>query len=180
MSAEAPAPERGGGIATTVLLAVAVGALGLFGDLPLYLGPAIGAAGVVVSAWGRRRWPQPQRTTALLPALGAVTVLVATSPAVPVSELLAGLAGLSLLLWLADDPARPAGGGRRAGPTLALAALGVGLTWVVVLTLTGRSAGIGVAAASLATGLVLLGVLFAVGFSSAPTRRSVGPPSGLA
>jgi hypothetical protein len=154
-------PAAGGGYATTVLLVAVAAFLGLLGGLPYFLGPAVGVLGGVGSAVLRRRRGRHGGAVVLLPVLGAIAVLVVTAPPGPGSELFAGLTALALLLWLADDPARAAGGGRRAVPTLAPAALAVGLAWAITLGLAGASADVGLAGALLATGLVLLAFLFA-------------------
>ena len=153
--------DRGGGLATTMLFGFTVGVLGLLGSLPLIVGPATGVAGVAVTAVLRSRGSPRVGNWALLPALGTIAVLAATAPAEPASELFAGLAGLTLLLWIADDPERPAGGGRRAVPTIALGALGVGLAWSITLALPGRSPDVGLAGGLLAAALVLLALLVA-------------------
>jgi hypothetical protein len=160
----------GGSVATTVLLAAVAGFLGLLGGLPLFLGPAVAVAGVVGSAVLRRRRRRYGGAVILLPAVVAVAVLVTTAPPDPGSELFAGLTSLALLLWLADDPSRAAGGGRRAVPTLAPAALAVGLAWAITLGLAGTSEDVGLAGSLLATGLVLLAFLFA----------NLGRPAGRA
>jgi hypothetical protein len=154
-------PDHGGGLATTVLLGFAAGVLGLLGGLPLYVGPTIGVLGVVASVLLRRSRPERSGTLALLPVLLAIALLAATAPVVPSTELFAGLTGLALLVWVADDPARPAGGGRRAVPVIALGALGVGLAWAITLALPGRSPNVGLAGGLLAAALVLLALLIA-------------------
>lgn len=169
MSDASPSLGRGGGVATTALFAFAACALGLLGGLPFYVGPVAGGLGVLGSAVWRTYRPQPGWTVALAPALSAMTVLTATAPAAPSTELFAGLTGLAFLLWVADDPDRPAGGGRRAVPTIALAALAVALVWVVALALTGRTTGIGLTGGVLAIALILLAVLFAR-FPRPPSR----------
>ena len=161
MSAAGTRADHGGGLATTALFGFAAGVLGLLGGLPLEFGPAIGVAGVVASAILRGRRPRDLGTLALLPALMAIALLAATAPPVPSTELFAGLTGLAFLLWIADDPSRPAGGGRRAVPILALGALGVGLAWAITLALPGRSPDVGLAGALLAAALVLLALLIA-------------------
>jgi len=155
------AVDRGGGLATTLLFGFTVGVLGLLGSLPPTVGLPTGVAGVAIAAVLRARRSPAVGSWALLPALGAIAVLAATSPAEPASELFAGLAGLSFLLWIADDPERPAGGGRRAVPTIALGALGVGLAWSITLALPGRSPDVGLAGGLLAAALVLLALLVA-------------------
>ncbi|HYA11333.1 MAG TPA: hypothetical protein VEH10_06685, partial [Thermoplasmata archaeon] len=55
----------------------------------------------------------------------------------------------------------PSGGGRRAVPTIALGALGVGLAWTITLAVPGRSPDVGLAGGLLAAALVLLAILIA-------------------
>lgn len=153
--------DRGGGLATTVLLGVCAGVFGLLGGLPFVVGPAVGVLGVAMSSVLRTARPRRFPAVPLVPTLLALVVLGATAPAVPSTELLGGLSGLAFLLWLADDPERPAGGARRAVPTIALGTLGVGLAWAITLALPGRSPDIGLAGGLLAAALVLLAVLFA-------------------
>jgi len=117
--------------------------------------------GVILSAFFRSRQPVGLGTWGLLPALGAIAILAATAPAIASTELFGGLTGLAFLLWIADDPARPSGGGRRAVPTIALGALGVGLAWAITLALPSKGPDIGLAGGLLAAGLVLLAVLIA-------------------
>ena len=161
MSGPSAPPDQGGGFATTALLGFAMAALGLVGGLPFGFGPSLGVAGVIVTAVLRSRWPERFGTLALAPALVALAILAATSPAVPSAELFSGLTGLAFLLWIADDPARPSGGGRRAVPTIALGALGVGLAWTITLAVPGRSPDVGLAGGLLAAALVLLAILIA-------------------
>ena len=157
-----PAPVaagRGGGWATTALFGFAMGSLGLLGGLPIYVGPALGAGTVVISALLRSFKPGAHGTLTLVPAVVAIAVLAASAPPGPATELFGGLSALAFLLWVADDPARPSGGGRRSVPTLALASLGVGLAWAVTLALPTNSPDVALGGALLAAALVLLAVL---------------------
>ena len=176
----------------TVVLGLVAGFFGLLGGLPGFLGPVVGVLGVVGSALLRSREPVLGGAVPLLPALVALAVLTGTAPAGPPTDLLAGLIALLLLLWAADDPARPAGGGRRAVPTVAPAFLAVGLAWVLSLALIGQPADIGLAGALLAAALVVLAFLFAslthrppslaqtAGPPRAPTGAARSPPTGRA
>ena len=161
MTERPPSSGHGGGLATTVLLGLCAGVFGLLGGLPLVVGPALGVLGVaassVIRAGGLRRFP----SLALVPTLVVLVILAASAPPVASTELFAGLTGLAFLLWVADDPERPAGGGRRAVPTIALGALWVGLAWGITLSLPGRTADVGLAGGLLAAALVLLAVLIA-------------------
>jgi hypothetical protein len=159
VSAPSPYPPRGGGAATTALFAFAMAGLGLLGGLPVYVGPALGAGTVVISALLRALRPDRYRALALAPAVAVLGILAATAPPGASTELFGGLSGLAFLLWVADDPARPSGGGRRSVPTIALAALGVGLAWAVTLALPTNAPNVALGAALLAAALVLLAVL---------------------
>jgi hypothetical protein len=153
-----PAPRGGGGF-TLALLLVASTAFGLVGGLAEFVGPALGAGGVVASELLRRRVPRAGPTGALVPSVAALGVLAVTAAAVPSTELLGGLASLTLLLWTADDPARPAGGGRRAVPAIAACAAAVGVVFGLALALPKVPAAIGVAGGLVAGVILLLAVL---------------------
>ena len=161
MSAPPGSPDRGGGLATTVLLGSVACFFGFLGGLPLPFGPVLGALGAAGSAAWRTYGPGRSTTAPLVPALVVLVVLTVTSPAGPATELFAGLTGLALLLWVADDPARPSGGGRRAASMIAPAALGVGMAWAITLAWAGRPQEVGVAGGLLAIALVLLAFLVA-------------------
>jgi hypothetical protein len=174
IGAATPPGPRGGGVATAALLGVALGFLGLLADVPFYLGPAVAAVGVVASTVWRVRRPTPGGSWALVPALAALAALCASAPAAPPTELFGGISGLAFLLWVADDPGRATGGGQRAVPMLAPAALGVGLAWVIALALTGETANIGLTGSLLVVALVALAVLVS---SLSARRPEVAPPS---
>lgn len=171
MNGGPPPPGRGGGLATTVLLGGTACFLGLLGGLPLLLGPAVGALGVTASALWRTYGRGRGGAVALVPALLALVVLALTAPVAASTDLFAGLTGLAFLLWVADDPGRPAGGGRRAVPTIAPAALALGLAWAITLALAGQPQEVGLAGGLLAAALVLLAVLF-----SGLSRHAPAPP----
>ena len=76
-------------------------------------------------------------------------------------ELVAGLAGLAFLLWLADEPTPPVGGSVRSLPTLAVPALALGIAWSSALFLPAGAVPLGVAGDLLA--LTLAAVAFLVG-----------------
>lgn len=170
MSAPGSGPGRGGSGLTFGVAAVAVAVFGLVGGLPDLIGPALGVAGLAVASWWRRR-PATGATFGPLPAVVALAVLAATSPAAPSTELFGGLAAVALLLWLADDPSRPAGGGRRAGFAVATCALAVGIAWSVALVLPRPSGAIGIAGGMLAALLLLVAYLLA---RATEGRSSVG------
>jgi len=168
VSAGPPTSVRGGGLLTAAVFGVAAGFLGLLGFLPLPVGPVVGALGVVGSTVLRTR---PRlRPAAPLPGLAALAVLSLAAPAGPSTDLFAGATGLAFLLWLSDDPLRPTGGGRRALPTIAPAALAVGLAWGITLGLAGQPQQVGLAGGLLVAALVLLAWLFAGLSRPAATR----------
>jgi hypothetical protein len=178
MNAPAPISGRGGGLLTVALFGATLGVLGLLSGLPYYLGPAVAAGGVIASVLARRRRPSRTAVGTLVPALLAVTVLAAAAPVGAATELFAGLSGLAFLLWLADDPTRPVGGGRRAAPTIGPVALGVGLVWVIDLGVSGRAEEVGLAGALIAIGLIVLGLLIVSVSRRPPEPRASPPPRG--
>ena len=149
--------RRGGSGLTFVLAVLAVSAFGLVVGLPDLLGPVIGVAGLVLSSLWRRR-STAGRSFVPLPALVALAVLAVSAPVVASAELFGSFATLGVLLWLADDPARPAGGGRRAARALGSCVLAIGIAWSLVLLLPRPSGEVGVAGALLA--LVLLALAY--------------------
>lgn len=161
MSEPSADEPKGGGAATVVLFAAVAAVLGLVSGLPVLVGPALGVAGVLVaSVWRGASGGRPGAVTAL-PALVALAALTAAAPPAPSSELLAGLAGLVFLVWLADDPARLRGGGRRALPTVASAAVGVALAGTIALAVPTQNLGVGVAGGLVALALLLVAVRLA-------------------
>ncbi len=160
MSAPAPAP-RFRGIVSGALLLVASGLFGYFGTLPVPLGAGL-ALGLTGAALALRAQARARlRAIAPVPALAALLVAALASPLGLLPELLAGMAGLAFLAWLADDPTRPAGGLGRARMTLLLPALALGIAWASALLLPSRAAPIGVAGGLLAGALVALAILIA-------------------
>lgn len=170
MNPRPPPRGRGGSPFTLALFVAATTAFGFVGGLADLVGPVIGAAGVVATAILRRRYPDTGPALMLLPALAALGVLAVTAAPVPSTELLGGVASLTLLLWTADDPARPAGGGRRAVPALAACAASVGIVFGLSLALPSLPPGIGIAGGLLALVILVLAVLLER-ISLAPSER---------
>lgn len=142
-----------------ILLAVLGGLLGYLSALPDSLG-ILAVLGPIVVGFGLRalrseRW----RWTAPLPVLAALVWGAFRSPFGLVPELIAGGCGLAFLAWLADDPAREPGGIARAGTTLALPGVALGIAWSSALLLPSSSASLGVAAGLLVFALVALALL---------------------
>ena len=160
MSDLAP-PPRSRGIASGTFLLVASGLLGYFSTLPVPLGAGL-AMGLTATALAMRARSRGRpRAFAPVPALAALIVAALSSPLGLLPELLAGMAGLAFLAWLADDPTRPAGGLGRARMTLLLPGLALGIAWASALLLPSRAAPIGVAGGLLAGALVTLSLLIA-------------------
>jgi hypothetical protein len=147
----------GGSPLTFAVAALAVALFGLVGALPDLAGPTVGVVGLVVSVLVRRG--PSGATYGPLPVLVALLVLATTAPPVAAAMLFGGLATLAVLLWLADDPVRPAGGGRRAALPLASCGLAVGVAWSLVLVLPRPPREVGVAAGLLAAILLILSYL---------------------
>lgn len=125
----------------------------------------VGAAGSIGLRMLGRSVLRPIEGVPFLAALLAATVLVAASPG---TELLAGLAGLGVLLWVAQDPAWPMPFSRTARG-LALPALALGLAFGVALALPVARQSVGIAAALV---VVSLGAL---GWALTRPTRLVGP-----
>ncbi|HXY12679.1 MAG TPA: hypothetical protein VEJ85_04195, partial [Thermoplasmata archaeon] len=94
-----------------------------------------------------------------LPVLVAVVLEAAFAPVGFGTKLLAGLAGVAFLVWLADDPTRPAGGPLRAFPTIAIPSLALGVAWSAALFLPAGTLPIGVAGALLAFAIAAIALL---------------------
>ena len=102
-----PHPLRRVVDAPFVVLALVLGILGVQDTSGLFVGLSAGAAGLVRTALWRlfgRPWAGGIE---VLPAAGTLVYLSLAVPPTVVSEILAGLAGVFLLLWLAHTTARP-------------------------------------------------------------------------
>ncbi len=162
MSAAPSTPAaRRPGIAPALLLALAAALLAYLGTLPVLLG--VGLALVLSGSGGALRALSHRRARAMapLPALAALVLGAVASPLGLLPELVAGVAGVAFLAWLADDPTRPAGGVGRARTTLLVPSLSLGIAWASALLLPSGSASIGVAAGLLVAALVALALLVA-------------------
>jgi hypothetical protein len=159
-----PEPERGvrgPSVPSTALLAVVGGFLGFLAGFPYFLGIVIVAAGVATAVGVRTARSARLRAFAPGPLVLALGVVAVGSPLGLVPELVAGAAGLSFLVWLADDPARSPGGVGRASATILVPALAVGIAWSSALLLPAIAAPLGVAAGVLVFALVALAYLVA-------------------
>lgn len=159
MNEPSSTPARSGLRLSTVVFALAMVLLGLLTGVAPLLGPVAAVAGVAASAYLRPRLPKDRTVLALAPALFALGLLVLIAPVAPSSELFGGLAALTFLLWLADDPSQAPGGGRRALPLLAVGGLSFALAWSLTLSVTVTAENLEVAAALAAAALVLVGVV---------------------
>lgn len=160
-----PPVESGSGLArpvgSSVLLAVAGGFLGYLTVLHGFLALGVVWAGVALGI-GLRLVPQPRvRPWAPVPVLAALVTGAVSSPLGVVPELVAGGSALAFLVWLVDDPTRPAGGIVRGRVTVLLPAAALGIAWASALLLPSRSASLGVAAGLLV--FVIAALAFLIG-----------------
>jgi hypothetical protein len=133
-------------IGSSVLLGLAGGFLGYLTTpswpvvfLVVWVGIGLGV--------GLRVFPRPRaQRVAAVPVLVALATGAVASPLGIVPELVAGGSALAFLLWLADDPARPAGGTVRGRVTILIPAFALGIAWASALLLPSHSASLGVAA----------------------------------
>jgi hypothetical protein len=150
--------RNGFGVGYLVLALTAI-ALASIDPLPVAVGGGLALAGATLASLVRALAPRPWRPTALLPAVVALGVLAAYSPLGIVPELLAGLAGLGLLFWCAEDPDRRPGAMGRAVSGLFVPAAAFGIAWMSSLLLPTGLGSVGIAAALLggsATAIILL------------------------
>jgi hypothetical protein len=152
-----PGPARP--VGSSVLLALAGGFLGYLTVHPGFLALGVVWAGVALGI-GLRLVPEPRvRPWAPVPVLVALALGAVTSPLGIVPELAAGGSALAFLVWLSDDPTRPAGGVVRGRFTVVLPAFALGIAWASALLLPSRSASLGVAAGLLVFVIVALAFL---------------------
>jgi hypothetical protein len=168
LSGRAADDRPGGSVLTLVLAGAATALFGWVGGLPFLLGPVVGVAGVVGSSLLRTR-PRVGASFGPWPALLALAALAVTAPPVSSAELFGGLATLAVLVWLADDPSRPSGGGRRAGLTIGSCAVGVAVAWSLLAVAPRPTGAVGVAGALLV--VVLLVVAYLLVREASPRPR---------
>jgi hypothetical protein len=156
-------PGRRGSVrpVSLALLFVAATFLGYLSGFPGGFGPFLAAAAVAVAAGLRVSSSRTVAACAPIPALAALAIEAVPAPVGLGSDLVAGLAGLAFLVWLADDPSRPVGGAVRSLPTVAVPALALGIAWSSALFLPSGAVPLGVAGGLLA--LALAAVAFLVG-----------------
>jgi hypothetical protein len=145
-----PPVERGSGLArplgSSVLLALAGGFLGYLTVLPAYLALAVVWVGVALGIGLRLVRDSRVQPWAPVPVLAALVTGAVASPFGVVPELVAGGSSLAFLIWLTDDPTRPAGGVVRGRAAFLIPAFALGIAWASALLLPSRSASLGVAA----------------------------------
>ncbi len=174
MSVGSPTPPAARGIGSLVLLGATASLFGLLGGLPLGEGIAVVLVGVAAGGVLQRlRSHARLRSLAPVPVVLGLALVALDSVFGLLPELLAGLSGVALLLWLADDPDRPAGGVGRARLTIAVPGLALGIAWAGALLLPSNSASLGVAVALLV--FVIVAVAFLIGQPSTFDREE---PSG--
>lgn len=154
---------------TLGVLAVPTVLLGYLSGFPDGGGIVLAVAAVVLATGLRADESHRASSYAPLPVLFVLVLEAVTAPIGFGTELLAGLAGLAFLVWLADDPARPAGGAVRGIPEIALPALALGIAWSSELFLPSGVIPLGVAGALLA--LTLAAVAFLVGWPTVLDRE---------
>jgi hypothetical protein len=154
-----PGSGRARSVGSSVLLALAGGFLGYLTVLPGFLALGLVGAGVGLGI-GLRFVRNPRvQPWAPVPVLVALATGALASPLGVVPELVAGGSALAFLVWLTDDPLRPAGGVVRGRFTVLLPAFALGIAWGSALLLPSRSASLGVAAGLLAFVIATLAYL---------------------
>ncbi len=143
------------------LLLVSATYLGFLSGFPDSFGPVLTAAAVIVATGLRVGTRRNVAVYAPVPVLAGLVVEVVPAPVGLGTELVAGLAGLAFLLWLADDPSRPVGGSLRSLPSVGVPALAVGIAWSSTLFLPAGAVPLGVAGALLALTLAVVALLVA-------------------
>ena len=117
------------GLASVALLSVAVLALGALDTVSFAGGIVLGAIGVGLSVAARRFPDSRIRAGAPVPVLVVLGTGALAAPVSPLAEIVAVLASAAFLLWLVDDPTRPAGRTRRGATTVLVPLLAVGIAW---------------------------------------------------
>lgn len=148
------------GVGSWMLLGVVGGLLGYLSDLPHYGGVALVVFAVGLGGVLQRVRPRSVRSFAPLPVVAGIATVAIASPLGLVPELVAGVSGIAVLLWLADDPGRPAGGVGRAQTALSIPALALGIAWASAFLLPSSSASLGVAVGLLVFVIAAVAYLF--------------------
>ena len=145
--------------ATTAVLV----ALGLLSRSP---GPYVGFAVAVAASAGAlaiRLIATEQRGSVLflLPLIGAWAYLGLAAPITLLTEILAALAALSGLVWMAERSQAGSSGLRRAADVLPLPAVGVAIALVAGLLIPPGELRVGIAALLLVAALALVAIVLA-------------------
>jgi hypothetical protein len=157
----APTPARTVQVrpVSLALLLVSASFLGYLSGFPGGFGVLLAAGAVLLAALLRLVPEGNLASYAAVPALAGIALEAIAAPVGLGTELVAGLSALALLVWLADDPARPVGGFLRALPTVALPALALGIAWSSALFLPSGAVPLGVAGGLLALTVVAVALL---------------------
>jgi hypothetical protein len=99
------------------------------------------------------------RDLAPVPVLVGLGALAAQTPVAIVPDLLGGVAGVAVVLWLLDDPLRPAQGISRAVLVWGAPAAAVGVAWASATLLPTNAAPVGVAGGLLVAALAIVAYL---------------------
>ena len=141
------------------VLVLGAAVLGYLSGLPDEVGVVVAVGGVAVSAFLRFGAPGYLTWGTPVPALLGLAIVAVGSPSGLGIDLVAGLVGLAYLVWLADDPERPAGGAARSLPTVAVPGLALAIAWTSALFVPAGSVPLGVAGALLALTLAAVALL---------------------
>lgn len=149
------------GVPGLALTAVATIVLGFAGRLPDDLGLVLAATSIAVAAGMRLALSPLVRELSVVPPIAGLAVVTIAAPITFLAELVAGLGGVALLVWMTDDPDRPPGGLARGLTTVSIPGLAVGIAWSSGLLLPTGAISFGIAGGLLA--LVLTAVAFLTG-----------------
>ncbi len=160
MTTKSPRPSaRRFGWAGPALAVVSLGWLGVASGLPEEGGAVLAAAAIGIGLVLRSAPASSGREASWTPIAVGLGILAVVSPLTVLAELVAGLGGLAVIVWMIDSPDRLAGGIGRGGLALALPALAVGVAWASSFLLPPGVASVGIAAAVLALSLAALAFL---------------------
>jgi hypothetical protein len=171
----APSPRlnvaAGFGPGLGVLLAASVG-FSLLVAIPLALGLVLAVVGPVVGALVRMAVPRRFRASGLVPPLAVLGTFASLSPVGVLPELAAGVTGLALLLWYAEDPDRYPGAILRGLGGLVAPAAVLAIALASSLLLPAGVGSLGIAAGLLAATIAAIALLL-----GAPHLFDEAPPT---
>jgi hypothetical protein len=150
--------SRSFGPAFGVLVIASVG-LSLLTPLPLAAGLVLAILGPTLGNLLRTTLSRTYRFLGLLPPIAALGILVTYSRPGTVPELVAGIAGLAVLLWCSEEPDRSPGAVGRGVAALAVPAAVLGIALASSLLLPSGEGSLGIAAALLAVSVVAVALL---------------------